>query len=68
MKSDSPVLTLYDNGEIDGDTIGVLPNGKVITPVAGLLLKVVAKTFYLTFEKGGYITLIMYAENPGSIS
>ncbi len=35
IKSDSLLLTLYDNGEIDGDTVSVLLNGKVIMPLQG---------------------------------
>ena len=39
IKSDSLLLTLYDNGEIDGDTVSVLLNGKVIMPNAGINVK-----------------------------
>ena len=67
IKSDSLVLTLYDNGEIDGDTVSVLLNGKVIMPQQGLTSKAINKTIYLTPEMGDSIVLIMYAENLGSI-
>jgi hypothetical protein len=67
IKSDSLLLTLYDNGEIDGDTVSVLLNGKVIMPMQGLTAKGISKTIYLTPEMGDSITLIMYAENLGSI-
>jgi hypothetical protein len=67
IKSDSLVLTLYDNGEVDGDTVSVLLNGKVIMPMEGLSLKAISKTIYLTPEMGDSVTLIMYAENLGSI-
>ena len=30
FKSDSLVLSLYDNGEIDGDTVSVIMNGETI--------------------------------------
>lgn len=67
IKSDSLVLTLYDNGEIDGDTVSVLLNGNVIMPLQGLTAKGNSKTIYLTPEMGDSIELIMYAENLGSI-
>jgi hypothetical protein len=67
IKSDSLLLTLYDNGEIDGDTVSVLLNGKVIMPSQGLMSRAINKTIYLTPEMGDSIVLIMYAENLGSI-
>ncbi len=67
IKNDSLLLTLYDNGEIDGDTVSILLNGKVIMPMQGLTAKGISKTIYLTPEMGDSISLIMYAENLGSI-
>lgn len=67
IKNDSLRLTLYDNGEIDGDTVSVLLNGKVIWPLQGLTAKGNSKTVYLTPEMGDSLELIMYAENLGSI-
>ena len=66
-KTDSLVLTLYDNGEVDGDTVSVLMNGKVIMPMVGLSTKAVRKTIYITPDTPDSIQLIMYAENLGSI-
>lgn len=65
-KSDSLVLTLYDNGEVDGDTVSVLMNGKVIMPRVGLSTNAVRKTIY-TKDMGDRIQIIMYAENLGSL-
>lgn len=65
--NDSLTLTLYDNGEVDGDTVSVLLNGKVIMPMEGLSTKPIDKTVYLTPEMGDSIVLVMYAENLGSI-
>jgi hypothetical protein len=67
IENDSLSLTLYDNGEIDGDTVSILLNGKVIMPMQGLTAKGISKTIYLTPEMGDSISLIMYAENLGSI-
>ena len=36
FKSDSLKLSLYDNGEVDGDTVSVVVNGKVIMGKKGL--------------------------------
>jgi hypothetical protein len=65
-KSDSLVLTLYDNGEVDGDTVSVLMNGKVIMPMVGLSTNAVRKTIY-TKDVDGEIQLVMYAETLGSL-
>ena len=67
IKSDSLILTLYDNGAVDGDTVSVLMNGVVIMPRVGLSTKAYNKTIYLTPEMGDSINIIMYAENLGSI-
>lgn len=65
-KSDSLVLTLYDNGEVDGDTVSVLMNGKLIMPRVGLSTNAVRKTIY-TNDIGDSIQIIMYAETLGSL-
>lgn len=67
IKSDSLLLTLYDNGEVDGDTVSVLLNGKVIMPLEGLTTRAINKTIYITPDMGDSLVLIMYAENLGSI-
>ena len=66
FKSDSLVLTLYDNGEVDGDTVTILMNGKVIWPKQGLTAKGINKTLHIPADLDS-IQLIMYAENLGSI-
>ena len=67
FKSDSLVLTLYDNGEVDGDTVSVLMNGKLIMPRVGLSTNAVRKTIYITDDMGDSIQIIMYAETLGSL-
>ena len=64
--SDSLVLSLYDNGEVDGDTVSVLMNGEVIMPMVGLSTNAVRKTIYTKDIKDS-IQLVMYAETLGSI-
>ena len=67
FKTDSLVLTLYDNGEVDGDTVSVLMNGKLIMPRVGLSTNAVRKTIYITDDMGDSIQIIMYAETLGSL-
>lgn len=66
FKSDSLQLTLYDNGEVDGDTVSVIMNGAVIMPRVGLTTNAVKKTIY-TKDAGDSIQLVMYAESLGTL-
>lgn len=66
FESDSLVLTLYDNGEVDGDTVTVLMNGGVLFSKAGLSTKPNTKTVYLT-QTMDSVKLVMYAESLGEI-
>ncbi|UEG50800.1 hypothetical protein LK994_04840 [Ferruginibacter lapsinanis] len=66
--ADSLTLTLYDNGEVDGDVVSVLLNGKVIFEKAALTTKPNRKTIYIDKAAGSdSLQLVMYAENLGSI-
>ncbi len=67
FKTDSLVLTLYDNGEVDGDTVSVLMNGKLIMPRVGLSTNAVRKTIYTSEASGDSIQIMMYAETLGSL-
>jgi hypothetical protein len=66
FKSDSLQLILYDNGEVDGDTVSVIMNGTVIMPRVGLSTNAVKKTID-TRDAGDSIQLVMYAESLGSL-
>lgn len=66
FQADSLVLTLYDNGEVDGDTVSVLLNGKVIMAKQGLTAKPITTTVHLT-DQSDSLELVMYAENLGRI-
>jgi hypothetical protein len=68
FKTDSLMLTLYDNGEVDGDTVSVVVNGRVIMGKKGLSTKAITETLYLTPEMGDSLQMIMYAENLGTIA
>ena len=65
---DSLVLTLYDNGTVDGDTVSILINGKVVWPRVGLLATATNKTIHLDQSDGDSLIVVMYAENLGSIA
>jgi hypothetical protein len=67
FKSDSLVISLYDNGEIDGDTVSVVLNGNIIIARQGLSTNAITKTIYPSQGYGDSLQLIMYAENLGSI-
>jgi len=64
--SDSLVLSLYDNGVVDGDTVSVFLNGNPI--ISKQLLKVSAfkKTIYITPDMDS-VELVLFADNLGSI-
>jgi hypothetical protein len=67
FKSDSLVISLYDNGEIDGDTVSVVLNGNILIARQGLSTNAITKTIYPSQGYGDSLQLIMYAENLGSI-
>ncbi len=67
IESDSVQFTLYDNGEVDGDTVSVALNGKTIVSRQGLNTTPFTKTVYITPDLGDSVQLIMYAENLGSL-
>jgi hypothetical protein len=67
FKSDSLVLSLYDNGIVDGDSVSVVMNGKVIIANQGLTTKAARFVIHLTPELGDSILITMIADNLGSI-
>ncbi|MEO7266255.1 MAG: hypothetical protein ABIW38_15165, partial [Ferruginibacter sp.] len=67
LEADSLQFTLYDNGEVDGDTVSIIMNGKTIVSRQGLSTVAFTKTIYFTPDLGDSIQLVMYAETLGSI-
>jgi hypothetical protein len=67
FKSDSLLLSLFDNGEIDGDTVSVLLNGTPIIVREALGITPINRTIYYRNAPGDSLTLVMYAENLGLI-
>jgi len=66
FKNDSLVLSLYDNGIVDGDTVSVFVNGETI--ISKQMLKTVAikKTIHVS-STTDTVQLILFAENLGTI-
>ena len=62
FRSDSLELALYDNGEVDGDTVSVLLNGEVILAKQGLKASAIKKTIHVSDDS---LTMVLYAENLG---
>lgn len=65
FKSDSLIISLYDNGEIDGDTVSVFMNGETILSKQGLKSSAIKKTIYLAGGHNDEFTLVMFAESLG---
>src|SRR5579871_6443765 len=64
--ADSLVLSLYDNGIVDGDTVSIVLNGRVILANQGLTTKAIRYVVYTTPELGDSLLFTMVAENLGS--
>jgi len=64
--SDSLVLSLYDNGVVDGDTVSVFLNGNPIISKQVLKVSAFKKTIYITPEMDS-VELVLFADNLGSI-
>lgn len=64
FSSDSLLLSLYDNGEIDGDTVSVYLNGEVVMPAQGLKSSAIRKTIHMDHDIQEF-TLVMFAESLG---
>ena len=64
FQNDSLVLSLYDNGEIDGDTVSVLLNGELILAKQGLKASAIKKTIFIPAGQTE-TSLVLYAENLG---
>ncbi|HEX7903511.1 MAG TPA: hypothetical protein VF487_06505 [Chitinophagaceae bacterium] len=67
FNSDSLTISLFDNGQVDGDTVSVILNGKVIISKKGLTARAITQTIDMTSFPGDSLVLVMYAENLGTI-
>ncbi len=66
FENDSLSITLYDNGEVDGDTVTVVMNGGIVFSRQGLSTKANTKIVYIPRNTDS-VQFIMYAENLGEI-
>lgn len=64
-KSDSLILSLYDNGEVDGDTVSVFINGEPLMERQGLKSSAIKKTIYLKGEQFEEVEILLFADNLG---
>jgi len=59
-------IDIYDNGQVDGDTVSIFLNGKLLVPAKMLTAKPIAIEIKISDNEDTY-DLIMYAETLGSI-
>lgn len=64
-ESDSLYLTLYDNGEVDGDSVSVYMNG--VQLLHKVRLSTTPVTLTVSTQQASTILLVMYAESLGTI-
>ena len=67
FKLDSIKLTLYDNGQVDGDTVTVVANGETVLAKQRLTEKAINHTLYIAPGQDS-LQIVMYAENLGLIA
>ena len=65
ITSDSLVLTFYDNGVVDGDSISVYANG--INIVSNMKLAATANRKKIGINNNDELEILLVAENMGSI-
>ena len=58
-------LMMYDNGQYDGDTVSIFLNNKVV--IARQEVTITGTAFYIDIDSTIDNTLLLYAENLGSI-
>lgn len=66
VDTDSVKISLYDNGEVDGDTISIFLNKKLILTRQRLSTRPIRMTIPIDSLQE-YVELLMFAENLGSI-
>ena len=65
FKSDSLSIALYDNGEVDGDTVSVIINDERFIEKQGLKSSAFRKTLYLPQNDSDSLLVVLYAEILG---
>lgn len=67
VTTDSLVLSFYDNGVVDGDTISVYLNNEPVLRQQQLTARATRKTIYLPDTVDSTVTLTLVAENLGTL-
>ena len=65
FKSDSLSIALYDNGEVDGDTVSVIINDEMFIEKQGLRSSAFRKTFYVPQNESDSLLVVLFADNLG---
>ena len=65
FKSDSLSIALYDNGEVDGDSVSVIINDEMFIEKQGLKSSAFRKTFYVPKTESDSLLVVLYADNLG---
>src|SRR5215203_832283 len=65
FKSDSLSIALYDNGEVDGDTVSVIINDEMFIEKQGLKSSAFRKTFYVPENESDSLLVVLFANNLG---
>jgi len=67
FSSDSLLLSFYDNGTIDGDTVSMMLNGRVIAEKIKLTTNAFRVTIPSKIDQNDSLMLVMHAESLGLI-
>ena len=65
FRSDSLSIALYDNGEVDGDTVSVIINDEMFIEKQGLKSTAFRKTFYVPENESDSLLVVLFANNLG---
>ena len=65
FKSDSLSIALYDNGEVDGDSVSVIINDEMFIEKQGLKSSAFKKTYYVPRTESDSLLVVLYADNLG---
>ena len=65
FKNDSLSIALYDNGEVDGDSVSVIINDEMFIEKQGLKSSAFRKTFYVPENESDSLLVVLYADNLG---
>jgi len=65
FKSDSLSIALYDNGEVDGDTVSVIINDVMFIEKQMLKSSAFRRTYYIPPADGDSLLIVLFADNLG---